>query len=149
MTMHGPVFAAVLALALGACGGSSEFTAPLTGAAVRPEPVTTNGSGSVTVKLDGDTLEISGRFTGLANNVSAARIRGPADENGTAGPLCLLGAPQAPSGTLTGGSGPGSCREFTPNAAQVADLENGRWYVTLESRTRENGEVRGQLRKKE
>lgn len=149
MTMNRFLLAAVPALALVACGGSSEFTASLTGAAVRPEPVTTHGSGSVTVKLHGDTLEVSGRFTNLASNVSAARLRGPADENSTAEPLCLLGAPQATSGTLTLGSGPGSCREFTPSSAQAAELENGRWYVTLESRTREHGEVRGQLRKKE
>jgi hypothetical protein len=149
MKMNRPVFAAVLALALVGCGGGSEFTASLTGAAVRPEPVTTNGSGTVTVKLDGDTLEVSGRFTNLTTNVSAAQLHGPADESNNAGPLCFLGAPQATSGTLNSGSGTGSCREFKPGAAQVTDLENGRWYVTLENRTRVNGEVRGQLRKKE
>ncbi|MDC0709044.1 CHRD domain-containing protein [Stigmatella sp. ncwal1] len=149
MKMNRPFLTGVSALALMACGGSSEFSASLTGAAVKPAPVTTNGSGSVTVKLDGNTLEVSGRFTGLLTNVRSARIHGPADENNTAEPLCQLGAPQSTSGTLTLGSGSGSCKEFEPSGAQVSDLENGRWYVILENRNHEAGEVRGQLRKKD
>ncbi|ADO73442.1 CHRD domain-containing protein [Stigmatella aurantiaca] len=149
MKMNRPFLAGISALAFVACGGSSEFTASLTGAAVRPEAVTTNGSGSVTVKLDGNTLEVSGRFTGLTTNVRSARLHGPADENNNAEPLCQLGAPQSTSGTLTLGSGPGSCKEFELSGAQVTDLENGRWYVSLENRNHETGEVRGQLRKKE
>ena len=48
--------------------GVNEFTAYLNGSQELPCPVTTTGSGLVTASLDGNTLTVSGSFTGLESD---------------------------------------------------------------------------------
>lgn len=141
--------AGVSVLALAACGGSSEFSASLTGAAEKPAAVTTEGSGSATVTLDGKSLEVTGRFEDLSANATVAHIHGPADENSVADPLCTLTVQASPTGTISAGSGTNSCGDLELTDAQVTDLENGRWYVNIHTSTNTAGELRGQLRKKD
>jgi hypothetical protein len=139
--------ACVASLSLAACGGGTELKAVLSGAAEKPTAVTTNASGNATVTLEDKKLKVEGNFTGLSGNATAAHIHGPADENGTAGPLCNLNVPTATSGTITEGTGAGTCGDMTLTDAQIADFEAGRTYVNIHTGANPAGEIRGQLRK--
>ncbi|MBI2925802.1 MAG: CHRD domain-containing protein, partial [Verrucomicrobia bacterium] len=54
------------------------FTVTLSGAAERPTPVTTAGTGSGTLMLDGNKLTVDITYSGLTGTVSAGHIHGPA-----------------------------------------------------------------------
>ena len=140
--------ACVAALSLAACGGGTELTAVLSGAAEKPAAVTTSASGNVTVTIDGKKLNVEGTFKDLSGNATAAHIHGPADANGTAGPICNLNASAATSGTIDEGTGAGTCGALELTDAQIKDFEEGRTYVNIHTGANQGGEVRGQLNKK-
>lgn len=140
--------ACVASLSLAACGGGTELTAVLSGAAEKPTAVTTNASGSADVTLDGTAIKVSGTFKDLSGNASGAHIHGPADANGTAGVFCNLTAPAATSGTLSEGTGAGSCGGIELTDAQIKDFEDGKMYINIHTGANPNGEIRGQLNKK-
>ena len=129
--------ACVAALALSACGGDNEFKATLSGGAERPNPITTNGTGSVTATLNDKTLTVNGTFSNLSAAASAAHIHGPADKENIADVVCPLTATANNGGTLTG-----TCT-FTD--AQVQALRDGKLYVNVHTSTNPTGELRGQL----
>lgn len=140
----------VAALSLAACGGSTELTAVLSGAAQKPTATTSNGSGNATVKVNGKKLEVSGSFKDLGSNASAAHIHGPADENSSVPtPFCNLTVPAAASGSITTDSNAGSCGAMELTDAQVTQFENGQFYINIHTSQFPNGEIRGQLREKE
>jgi len=139
--------ACVASLSLVACGGGTELKAVLSGAAEKPTAVQTNASGNATVTIEDKKIKVEGSFKDLSGNASAAHIHGPADENGTAGPLCTLNVPTATSGTISEGTGASSCGDLTLTDAQVADFENGKTYVNIHTGANQAGEIRGQLRK--
>jgi hypothetical protein len=138
---------ATAALALTACsddddddgdGGDAEtFQAQMTGAAERPTPVTTAGTGNATVTVNGTSLSVTGNFQGLTGPASAAHIHGPADKETAASVLCPLSASAAASGTVTG-----TC---TFSAEQLQQLRDGRMYVNVHTSQFPQGEIRGQL----
>jgi hypothetical protein len=133
-----PLFTAcVAALALSACGGPQDFKATLSGGAERPNPVTTNGTGSVTATLDGMMLTVSGTFSNLSAAASAAHIHGPADKESIADVVCPLTASANNGGTLSG-----TC---TFTETQVQQLKDGKMYVNVHTSTNPMGEIRGQL----
>jgi hypothetical protein len=142
--------ACVSTLALAACGGSIELTAALSGAAEKPTAVQSSATGTSTVTVDGDKLTVSGTFSGLSGNATAAHIHGPAaDDNSTAGVFCNLGAPTATSGNLTAGEGAGSCADKVLTDAEAKDFEDGKMYVNIHTAANAAGEIRGNLKKKE
>jgi hypothetical protein len=143
--------ACVSTLALTACGGSTELTATMNSAAERPAPTTaSNATGTVTVTVDGNKLEVSGNFSGLTGNHAGVHIHGPAaDDNSTAPIFCNLGAPTGTSGNLTAGEGTGSCADKVLTDAEVKDFEDGKMYVNIHTTANGQGEIRGNLKKKE
>lgn len=117
------------------------YGATLTGAAERPTPVVTGATGSATLTLDNVTgvWSLTGSFSNLTANSSAAHIHGPADVNTATGVLVgLTFTNGAQSGTLSGSG------TFTP--AQMGELANLLYYVNVHSvGAFSGGEIRGQL----
>lgn len=141
--------ACVAAVALSACGGSTELAASLSGAAEKPNAVSTPGSGNVTATVDGNSLEVEGSFKDLTSTTEGAHIHGPADDNSTAPIFCNLSIPTGQSGTISAGSGAGSCGDKDLTDEDVENFENGRMYVNIHTSLNKNGELRGNLKKKE
>lgn len=128
--------AAVLALA--ACGGTT-YKATLSGASEVPA-VTSSGTGTVTITVDGTTLDVTGNYSGLSGAASAAHIHGPADATASAGVVCALTATE---GATTGtGTLSGECPSF-----DIAGLNSGMYYVNVHTATHGGGEIRGQIAK--
>ena len=110
------------------------------------------GSGSGVVTLSGNTIHISGSFTGLSGTWSADHFHGPAAPGVNAGvlyglqPLTTLN-PGNTSGTINGDvtliDNPGGTT-FTI-AQQMDQINNGLWYVNVHSSTFGGGEIRGQV----
>ena len=95
------------------------------------------GSGSVTATLTGSKLSIAGTFEGLRSAASAVRIH-KSPKPGIRGPAILdLKASAGSSGTISGA--------FDLTAAQVQELEQGRYYVQLHSEKAPDGNLWGWL----
>ena len=110
------------------------MSATLTGASQVP-PNSTTGSGTASIKLDGDTLSWVITYSGLTGPVTGAHFHGPAPANGNAGVVVpfagSLGSPITGSKQLT--------------AAQIAQLKSGLWYLNLHTAANPGGEIRGQV----
>jgi hypothetical protein len=136
-----------LAAVLVACPSTmtNTYKATLTGAAERPNPVTTSGTGSVTATLDLNTktLTLTGTYSGLSGAVSSpgAHIHGPAGVDATAGVLFPITFTEG----ATAGSGTLAITSQVLTDAQIADLNAGQWYVNLHTVANQPGEIRGQL----
>lgn len=101
---------------------------------------TVAGSGSVSAVLSGTKLAITGAFEGLRSPATTAQIhKGPV--RGVRGPvvadLAVTKAAEPTSGTISGSM------DLTP--VQVADLEEGRLYVQLQSEKAPDGNLLGWL----
>lgn len=140
------------AVALVACPPAvttTTFRATLSGANEVP-PVSGNGAGTVTATLTGSTLTLTGTYTGLTGAPTLQHIHGPAAAGNSAPPICNLytvdGTPAVGSGSISGaGAASNACSSRTLSAQEIADLNNGLWYVNLHTTANSNGEVRGQL----
>jgi len=142
--------ACVSTLALAACGGGTELTTSLSGAAEKPTAVTTSASGSATVKIDGSKLEVSGNFTGLSGNAIGAHIHGPAGADGTGPVFCHLKVQAATSGEIAGdGSADPKCSDKRLTDTDITNFESGKMYVNIHTNMNPNGEIRGDLTKKD
>jgi len=125
-----------LCLASGAAEAETKiFRATLDGASEVP-PDTSAGTGAATATLDTATGKLSWNVTysGLTGPAKAAHIHGPADPGKNAGvviPFIVKASPIKGSATLT--------------AAQMADLEAGKYYVNIHTAANKGGEIRGQL----
>jgi hypothetical protein len=120
------------------------YTATLSGANEVP-PVTSTATGSVAAKLKGNVLTVKGEFTGLTAPAAAAHIHGPALAGVNAPPLFDLTVPSATEGAITTGT-----TTITLTAAQITDLQAGKYYVNIHSQGTDppgfpGGEIRGQL----
>lgn len=147
-------------LSLMACGGETELAALLTSDAVRPREITTvlsgaaekptavqtPGAGTAKSWVEGTKLSVQGSFNGLTANATAAHIHGPADENSTGPVFCTLQVPASVFGSITEGTGLGSCDAVELTAMNVANLVDGLMYVNIHTSTNPAGEIRGQLR---
>jgi YVTN family beta-propeller protein len=106
------------------------------------------GSGTVALTLSGATLSLSGSFSGLSANSSAAHIHGPSGPfPATAGVLYNLAGLATLGGTA--GSFAGSVTlapigGYTV-AQQIADLNANQWYINVHSGAFPGGEIRGQI----
>ena len=139
------VVAGVVAVALAACGqmktsgGNQTFEAKLSAAQEVP-PGSGSGTGSAEVQLNKGTSVVTWKLTysGLSGPAVAGHIHGPAAAGANAGVVVpftnITAQPVTGQATLT--------------AAQVADLEAGKWYVNVHTAANPGGEIRGQLQKK-
>ena len=125
------------------CGGAmtTTYKASLLGSSEVP-PVTTNSNtkADVTATLDISTsvLTVNGTYSYLTGQVTAQHIRGPAG----AGAIGAIVFTLTNTATVVQGSFTGS---FTLSASQISDLNNGLYYINLETAQNPTGEVRGQL----
>jgi hypothetical protein len=141
--------ACVATVSLAACGGSTELVATLTGAAEKPNAVSTTATGASKVTIDGESLSVSGSFTGLSANAIGAHIHGPIGADGTGPVFCHLKVPAGVEGTISGDGATDPCSGKTLTEAQIADFEGGKMYVNIHTSTYANGEIRGDLAKSE
>ena len=132
-------------------GLGGEFDATLTGAAERPNPVTTDASGSATVDVDEDGGTFEVEVEDITDVIQAHIHIGDAN---TAGPIAVTlfdGGPVdfTDRGTLASGtfdetdidpaSGVDTMEEL------IAALEAGNAYVNVHTTANPLGEIRGQL----
>lgn len=131
------------------------FTATLTGAAERPNPVTTTATGSFGAQIrdltaTGGTVRIELQVSGI-DSVTDAHIH--AGDANTAGPVIVAlfgpsaGTPRATTGVL-------SQRDITRSSTfgtgftfdnLITRLRNGTAYVNVHTKRFPGGEVRGQI----
>jgi len=145
-------------LALGSCKDdvgitvTERFTANLSGASVRPTPITTTATGSAQFTYVGDirTLFFEVDVAGI-DSVTLAHIHGPADTANPAGVALNLFVPAAPKGPgFTGVLASGVGGELgAPNNMSLDSLlvlmRNGHAYVNVHTRLHPAGEIRGQV----
>ncbi len=117
------------------------FSATLTGAAERPNPVTTGGTGSALFRLRGNHLVFNITYSGLSGPATLAHIHGPAPASLAAGVLIDLqpfnGGAFGASESLSG--------EVILTATQKEHLISGNTYVNVHSSANSAGEIRGQI----
>lgn len=124
--------------------------APLAGAQIetfviplQPEqetpPLATGATGTATVTLDTSTgmVSVTGSYSSLSSNQTAAHIHGPAPAGTPAGIVFALVGSGGTSGTLSGSA------TLTP--AQQAAMLGGQHYVNVHSVNHSGGELRGQI----
>jgi hypothetical protein len=163
------LFASAMAL-IAACDDSTDpnannitYTATLTGAAEKPNAVTTSGTGTWTGSYNPSTgiLSYTLSFSGLGTNATLAHIHGPATVDQFAGVIVNLDqAAQARTITLgaTSGTGTGTVNlnvgatwpsaGATITGAQLKDLmDQGMTYVNIHTTANGGGEIRGQITK--
>lgn len=114
------------------------YKATLTGSAEVP-PTTSTGTGSVVATLDTSTKAFKWtiNYEGLSGPAMAAHFHGPAAVGQNAPPVITLKVPEAASGNVAGTQ--------TLTDAQIADLENAKWYFNVHTAKNKGGEIRGQL----
>ena len=113
---------------------AQKYDATLSGAQQVP-PVTSPGTGTATMTLDGDKLTYDVEYKGLSGPATAAHIHGPAAAGANAGVMIPFANPASPiKGTVN----------LTPE--QVADLKSGKEYVNIHTAQNKGGEIRGQIK---
>ena len=125
----------------GGTGGSANVsTYNMTLTAAQEVPVNTStATGNVQVTLNRTTgaVMVTGTFSGLSSNATAAHIHGPAAV-GMNGPILVpLTLPAATSGSVTGTG--------TMDASQMDMMTGGQTYVNIHSSTYPDGEIRAQI----
>jgi hypothetical protein len=150
------VLAAVALLAGAACGDdptgtdADEFEATLTGAAERPNPVTTTATGTASIDINdsNSTIDFSVSVTGLVNPTLAHIHVGGVD---VAGPpvVDLLPTPPA-AGSFTGVLNSGTITAVMITGGEtfatlVAKIRSGEAYINVHTTANPGGEIRGQL----
>jgi hypothetical protein len=131
--------AALLGLTLTTSGAlAATYVASLDGLQEVP-PHASPASGTATAVLTGNTLSLSGSFSGLLGNFTASHIHNaPAGTNGgVVFPLTVVSG--GTSGTFA------ATNVFVLTAAQLAALQAGNYYVNVHSQLWPGGEIRGQL----
>ena len=128
------------------CGGAMTITtynATLLGSSQVPPVVTssqTQANATATLNLSTSVLTVNGTYAYLSGRVKAQYIHahGSTDASTSANIVWTL----TDTATAARGSFEG---KFTLTDSQVADLNNGRYYINLETAANPSGEVRGQL----
>ena len=150
----------VVAAALAVLGCSDDvtnpatsFTAELTGAKERPDPVSTTGSGSATCMLEAsDHISCVITYSNLSGAPTAAHIHlgNASATGGVVVHLCGGGgagpAPACPvtaSGTITSGAQP--VEAASTYSAVVAAMRTYGAYVNVHTAANPGGEIRSQL----
>lgn len=117
------------------------LSASLSGAAERPSPVTTSGTGFALFSLEENVLNFNITYSGLSGPATLAHIHGPADTTVATGVLIDLapynGAGFGSSGTLSG--------TIKLSPSQRAAILSGKTYVNIHTGANGSGEIRGQI----
>jgi len=152
--MHLREFVFAAALALMACGGSSnnttKFTATLNGASETP-PVASGGTGTATFTVSGTMVNYSITASGLSGNATASHIHvGPTT---AAGPVVLPfnNINNAGGGSVTI-SGTFTSTDVVPQTNPpinnlddlLAQMRAGNTYTNIHTAAHPGGEIRGQ-----
>ena len=136
--IHALILAAVVATAIPLSAQTTQFRARL---AMVPTDLamqqTIAGLGAATASLKGNTLTVTGTFSGLKTAATAVRIHRSAKAGMRGTPIGDLTATQGTSGTI------GGSIELTKE--QVADLAAGRMYIQLHSQKAPDGNLWGWL----
>lgn len=144
------LLAAVLGLSVASLAfAQSTYTTVMTGGSEVP-PVVTPATGTATVVLNAaqTQLSITVAFQNLIGTYSNSHIHGPATPGQNAG--VRWGFTGAPAGwVFSNGNHDGTLTNFLVTtgitATDVANLDNGLFYVNIHSSTSPGGEIRGQL----
>lgn len=123
------------------CLTARPFTVVLSGAAERPDPVVSEGSGSGLLALEGNVLLFSLRYNGLSGPAISAHIHGPAGIEESAAVLINL-APFNHGGFGVSGAMAGA---VVLTAEQKAALLAEQTYVNVHTDAHRAGEIRGQI----
>ncbi|MBV8914746.1 MAG: CHRD domain-containing protein [Acetobacteraceae bacterium] len=111
----------------------TKFQAQLSGAQEVP-PKQTNGTGTATATLNGNTLDYTVEYNGLSGPATMGHLHGPAAPGANAGVVVPFANPASPiHGTAT------------LNDQQKADLMAGKWYANIHTQQNPGGEIRGQM----
>ena len=126
---------------IGGAGGTNTQTFAMTLTGTQEVPA--NGSlatGDVQVTLNKTTgaITVTGSFTGLTSNATAAHIHGPAAVGSTAPVIVPLTVPSSLAGTVTGTA--------TMSTVQMNDMLNQMTYVNVHSMQYPDGEIRAQIK---
>ena len=125
---------------IGGDGGGATVTAyslTLSGASEVPS-VNTPATGSAAIMLDAsDNVTVTGTFTGLTADVTAAHIHGPASATMTADVILDLTVTPGRAGTVSGSG------QLT--ATEASAMRSGMTYINLHSSTNTAGEIRAQI----
>ncbi|MBT7225759.1 MAG: CHRD domain-containing protein [Gammaproteobacteria bacterium] len=129
------ICALVLTFSAGAVAQSETFRARLSPMPTTPQTVTTiTGEGEVILTLDGNTLTVSGNFTGMNSVATMAHVHnGPPAQPGPV--VHQLEVTKMPAGEIS------AVLELTN--AQVTALRNNELYIQVHSETNPPGELRG------
>lgn len=128
---------ACTALGFPAFAETAQYSAELTaGAEVPPADSSATGTADVSVDTDANTVSWTVTVEGLTGDAVAAHIHGPAGEEENAAPVIDM------SDAIMEGSG-----DITDE--QIAELEDGKYYVNVHTEEYPDGEIRGQLSKSE
>jgi hypothetical protein len=156
---------ATLGMAAPATAAVNVYTANLTGAAERPVPVVTDGTGTATVIVNDVTnvMRVIANFSNLSSGVAAAHIHCCVGPEGTAGVATPVPSfPGFPSGVTSGSYNRTfdllSASTYRPGfitanggtvagarAAFLAGLDGGLTYFNIHTGQFPGGEIRGQF----
>jgi hypothetical protein len=106
--------------------------------------VSTSAAGTVTLRLKGDSLFVSGNFTDLSSNYKSAHIFYGADEE--FGNAILTLHADFPS-DLTSGHFAQKRNRFKLTAIQKQHLLDGDWYLAIASEQHPYGEIRSIIKR--
>jgi hypothetical protein len=121
--------------------GTTPLSAALLGAAVKPNPVTTDGTAFASLSINGDDLGVHLFYQNLSSTLTEAHIQGPASSTNVADDLIDLtplhqGRPGT-NGVLSG--------HVTLTTEQREQILAGQTYINLHTQQNSEGEVRGQI----
>lgn len=128
--------ASFLAAATTGFAEEMKFKADLKGSEEVP-PIQTSATGTADITYDSDSKNLSWTIehSGLSGDVTAAHFHGPAAVGANAPPVVPIDVTALAKGSAT------------LDAAQAADLADGRWYLNLHTVANPDGEIRGQVMK--
>jgi len=120
----------------------TSYTVMPTGAKEVP-PVNSNGSGVINVKVQGDSLQVTGTFSQLSSRYTGAHIHmGGPKENGNV--IFPLKADVNEDGTK--GEFKAMNNTFNISEEQLKTLKSGMYYVNIHSDKHPKGEIRAQIK---
>ena len=129
------------------CNQENNFTANLSGLNELPNPVTTTGRGTLTGTLEGNTLTVTGSFTGLTSQVDQSIAGGAhlhAGMAGMGGPI-IFELVADYDDDLLGGSFSADDNTFELSDEQMMALRARGVYVNIHTFDHQGGEIRGQM----